>query len=157
MRDAQGVPFRIADLARDSFSGRERAVLAEVYRDPFVGDPAATYTLLRLRFDHTFTVNDTIAPPGWCADRNRTIYLAITRASWLDVNQVEHPFPYGREFVIWNPDGTSQGRDVVACNPADETPSLLAGTLSPASTLPECDVPVPAERATWGRLKSAYR
>ena len=152
-------PMRITDLSSDPLGGLERAVLAEVYEDPFVPDPGQTYTVLRLRFDHSFSVDDTVASPGHCAGERRTMRLLVEGGSWFDTDRVEHPFALSQDLVWWDqPDGVGFTANRVHCSRSDDPPaSLLSGGAFLASTLPPCEVPVPAVHSTWGRLKSAYR
>jgi hypothetical protein len=156
-----GGPMRLVDLSRDPLSGRERFVLAEVYRDLFVPQPGETYTFLRLRFDHSFSVEGTSAPPGFCADQNEPMFLVLDGASWLDEfdNEIQFARPYPGEYVIWNPDAPWFSRDRTACAGSDGAPSLFSGgaLIAGGQVPPLCEVPVPVVRATWGGLKSAYR
>jgi hypothetical protein len=60
-----------------------RFVLAEIYPDVMYPDPAKSYTLFHLRFDHTQSVAGRDAGTD-CGGAEREVYLTLHRASYLD-------------------------------------------------------------------------
>lgn len=146
----------------DEGTHRLRVGMAEIYGRTAVLDPESTYTVLRLRFDHSFSVaGDSATSAGSCTGAGEWLHIGFNsarRSSYIDVNGVEHPFDMGQEFLYWNAPPWLGARTP----PSDELaaeglPDLFSGRSGSLLALPRCDVPVPAHATTWGRLKSNYR
>ena len=152
-------PAEISFVQHEEDPGRLRVVMAERYETAAVLPPEGTFTVLRVRFDHTFSVAaDSANPVGTCEGAAEWLHLGITRASYFNPDGVETPLAIGQEFLYWNPPPWVG----VAATPLGELASVpgfdpWASQGEPFPHLPQCDTPVPSRTTTWGRLKSSYR
>ncbi len=144
-------------IERDPATGRVWLTFIEGYPAPVPMDPTRAYPLLRVRFDHLASTNDSTAGPGGCANRNRTMSVIVARATYAGADGVEYWFHLAGEVLTWNPTsfaGTPPGESL--CNPLS-SPAPVGSASAAASDVAECDQPVSAAVSSWGRLKAAYR
>jgi len=155
---AQAGRLFISDISYDLSTDKEKVTFVEDDPMPFsTPDPAQTYQLLHLHFDHT----------GTCAGEADTANVAIILAHWID------RFTGGTEFA-WNiADPSLLGWNAPPMpGICERTPPIsvlsLAAPIAPAadggsggpvtqSTVPMCSAAVPALPATWGSVKARYR
>ena len=152
-------PAEISFVEYEDLPGRLRVVMAERYESAAVLAPESTYTVLRVRFDHTLSVPaDSANPVGTCGGAAEWLHLGITWATYVNPNGVETHFAIGQEFLYWNPPPWVGVRG----SPPGELASLPGlepweSHGEPFPHLPSCESPVPSKATTWGRLKSNYR
>jgi hypothetical protein len=93
-------------------------------------NPLTRYFLMRVLFDHTFSVVGPTTPGVNCGGFEESICFKLARANYLDLNGAEHPF----------------GRAVASGAPLFVTFNGPAGCAG-----------VPAQPKTWGQIKNQYR
>ena len=148
----------ISDVAGSPDLQTIRFVLAERYPAVMHPDPTKSYTLLHLRFDHGFSV----AGPGTgtgCGHADDEVYLALRRTAYVEaVGNYEIQWPWANDWIGSKGASHARARGVL-CTQSEMPPPSLLGRFGDTiqSALDPCDLPVPTDATSWGRLKSVYR
>jgi hypothetical protein len=148
----------ISDVAGSPDLQTIRFVLAELYPAVMHPDPTKSYTLFHLRLDHGLSVAGPSTGSG-CGHADDEVYLALSRASYLDSEGNEIPWTWTYPDWIGSKGASDARAHGVLCTHSEApSPSLLSrfgDTIQ--SALDPCDLPVPTDATSWGRLKSVYR
>jgi len=135
-------------------------LIAEVNLPAVQLDPDSAYVLLRLRFDHSHSVEGNVVGGDQCGGVGDQAVVTLARTSWLTTENVEVQWSWGQESAWWEYPGTARTEPRrLQCQCFAELPPLaMEDFRSVDDGIPQCDVPVSTRSATtWGRLKSGYR
>jgi len=155
---AQAGRLFITDITYDPTTDRERVIFVEDDPIPFsTPDPARTYQLLHLHFDHT----------GTCAGEADTANVGVLLAHWIDrqIGGTEFAWNIADSYLLgWNapsrPGICERTPPISVLSLATPiAPAAVGGSGGPVtqSDIPMCTAPVPVESSSWGRVKATYR
>jgi len=140
--------FFISRFDHDAVTMRGHASYYGVF-DPFVANPATTYTLARFTFDHSNAIAGFGTTAEACGCLDRPLCLLLDDVSYVDDAGAQIPIAQLNS-LSWNDPSNSLGCGGVWCD---------LGNCPPPPTDSTCVVPVPtaANTRSWGSLKASYR
>jgi hypothetical protein len=97
----------LTTFAYDAVRGTAHVRLAATFNGLTTPNPASTYVLAQLQYDHSLSVAGA-GGAGQCGGADAPVCFQLKSVSWNDAQSVEHSLPLTNALVTWqNPLGTS--------------------------------------------------